>query len=105
MERYDWSRLNGLQVGRYGEYFVKIEFTLYGFDVYTAEVDDHGIDFVIRRGEDRYYDIQVKSVRMPMASYVFLPKDKFQLRANLLVAVVLLHQGQAPELYLVPARA
>jgi hypothetical protein len=31
MDRYDWSRLNHLQFGRYAEYFVKMEFALYGF--------------------------------------------------------------------------
>lgn len=62
-ERFDWSRLNHLQIGRYAEYFVKMEFTLYGFDVYTAEVDYHGIDFAVRRDPTRYYDVQVKSVR------------------------------------------
>lgn len=50
MEEYDWSRLTHLQVGRFAGYFVKMEFTLYGFDVYQAEVDDKGIDFVIRKG-------------------------------------------------------
>ena len=50
MDKYDWSRLTHLQVGRFAEYFVKMEFTLYGFDVYQAEVDDKGIDFVIRKG-------------------------------------------------------
>jgi hypothetical protein len=49
MERYEWNRLSPLQVGRYAEYLVKMEFTLYGFDVYTAEVDDKGIDFVVRK--------------------------------------------------------
>jgi len=44
MERYDWSCLNALQLGQYAEYLVKIEFTLFGFGVYTAEVDDRGID-------------------------------------------------------------
>jgi hypothetical protein len=71
MERYNWSHLKPLQLGRYAEYLVKMEFTLYGFDVYTAEVDDKGIDFVIRKEEKkrdrepeyRYYDVQMKSVR------------------------------------------
>jgi hypothetical protein len=74
MERYDWSRLNHLQVGKFAEYFVKMEFTLYGFDIYTSEVDDRGIDFVIRRGQDHYYDVQVKSLRG--MGYIFFQKDK-----------------------------
>ena len=103
MERYDWSRLNRLQLGRYAEYFVKMEFTLFGFDVYTTEVDKQGIDFVIRKGDDRYYDVQVKSSRG--FNYIFFPKDKFSPRANLLAAVVLFFDGQAPQLYLIPSTA
>jgi hypothetical protein len=103
MGRYDWSRLNALQVGRYAEYYVKMEFTLWGFDVYTAEVDDHGIDFVVRKDQATYYDVQVKSIRG--LNYIFMPKDKFELRANMLAAVVLLREGLAPALYLIPALA
>ena len=103
VERYDWSRLNRLQLGRYAEYFAKMEFTLFGFDVYTTEVDDRGIDFVIRKGDDRYYDVQVKSSRG--FNYIFFPKDKFSPRVNLLAAVVLFFNGQAPQLYLIPSTA
>jgi hypothetical protein len=55
-ERYRWSSLSHLQVGRYAEYFIKMEFTLHGFDVYSAEVDDKGIDFVVRASELQYFD-------------------------------------------------
>ena len=48
-QEHRWSELSRLQLGRYAEYFVKMEFTLHGFDVYSAEVDDKGIDFVIRK--------------------------------------------------------
>lgn len=91
--RYDWQQLKSLQLGRYAEYFAKMEFTLFGFDVYTAEVDDKGIDFVIRRGRDQHYDVQVKSVTADKGGYIFLPKAKFaatrdDLCDNLLAAVV-----------------
>jgi len=46
--RFQWSRLTPQQVGRYGEYFAKMSFAEFGLDVYTAEVDDKGIDFVVR---------------------------------------------------------
>jgi hypothetical protein len=101
MERYNWSQLSPLQLGRYAEYFVKMEFTLYGFDLYTSEVDDRGIDFVIRKGQDRYYDIQVKSVYK--AKYIFFPKYKFELRDNLFAAVVIFVDLEAPKLYLIQA--
>src|SRR3712207_6594346 len=111
MESYDWSRLNNAQLGRYAEYFVKMEFTRYGFDVYTAEVDDKGIDFVVRKEhgtedgglEYRYYDVQVKSTRG--MNYVFLRQSKFRLRKNLLAVLVLFGTGRWPDLYLVPSTA
>lgn len=41
-----------------------MEFASYGYDVYTSEVDDHGVDFVARNPRDgQYYEIQVKAVR------------------------------------------
>lgn len=101
--RYDWSRLNHLQVGRFAEYFVKMEFTLYGFDIYTSEVDDRGIDCVIRKDCDRYYDIQVKSARG--FNYIFFQKAKFNLRPNLFAAIVILQPLHSPELYLIPSEA
>ena len=102
-QRHQWSQLSKLQVGRYAEYFVKMEFTLHGFDVYSAEVDDKGIDFIIRKDEDRYYDVQVKSARN--LSYIFFPKDKFSPRKNLLAAVALFSDNASPALYLVPSTA
>ena|SRR5438067_11980093 len=101
MSRYDWKRLTALQVGRYAEYFVKMEFTLYGFDVYQAEVDDKGIDFVIRKEPDSYYDIQVKSVRS--SKYIFFLKDHFMPREKLYAAIVLFNPDEPPKLFLVPS--
>jgi hypothetical protein len=103
MQRFDWSRLNPMQVGRYAEYFVKMELTLFGFEVYTSEVDDRCVDFVMRRDGGAFYDVQVKSVRG--YNYVFVPKDKFAIADNRLLAVVLLHQDREPELYLIPMKA
>ena len=103
--RYDWARLNKLQVGRYGDYFAKMEFTLYGFDVYGAEVDDKGIDFVIRRDVDRSYDVQVKTVRLPEGNYVFFRKKFFEPRDTLLAALILLRQHEAPQAFLIPSPA
>ena len=80
--------MSHLQVGRFAEYLVKMELTQYGLDVYSSEVDDRGIDFIIRLSSSRYADIQVKAVRG--LSYIFLPKRKFHPRENLLAAIVLL---------------
>ena len=99
--KFDWARLTHLQVGRYGEYFVKMEFTLLGFDVYGTEVDDKGIDLVVRTGVDQFYDVQVKTVSR--SKYVYFPKHTFEPRPKLLAALVLLEQGKPPEPYLIPA--
>lgn len=99
-DKYDWSRLTHLQLGKYAEYYAKMEFTLHGFDVYTAEVDDKGIDFVIRK-DGKYYDVQVKSVRG--YQYVFFPKSKFLLRKNLLATVLIFLPGAAPRIFLIPS--
>jgi len=103
MKKFEWKRLSSLQIGQYAEYFVKMEFTLAGFDVYTPEVDDRGIDFIIRKDEDNYYDIQVKSVRE--STYIFLPKNKFNIRKNLLAAIVIFPEGRRPKIYLIPSTA
>jgi len=101
-----WENVNHLQTGRYGEYFAKMAFVRAGSDVFSPEVDDKGIDFVLRVDGDEpsYYDVQVKSVRSTN-TYLFMRKDKFRLRPNLLLALVVLHSGREPEMYLIPANA
>ncbi|MBZ5538283.1 MAG: DUF4365 domain-containing protein [Acidobacteriia bacterium] len=99
IERYDWARLNHLQIGRYAEYFVKMELTLHGFEVYTAEVDDRGVDLVMRKTGHSFYEVQVKSVRG--LNYIFFRKSKFQLRPSLMAAVVLFQQLKPPALFLI----
>jgi hypothetical protein len=103
MGRYSWGRLSGQQVGRFAEYFVKMEFALYGFEIYTAEVDDRGIDFVARYRTGTFYEVQVKSVRD--TKYVFMEKTKFPLDAQRILTLVRLTENQAPELYLIQATA
>ncbi len=98
-----WSHLNHLQVGRYAEYFVKMQFVLQGFDVYAAEVDDRGIDFVLRQEPDRYWDVQVKSIRN--TGYGFFRKAKFRIRPNLLAALAVFREAPEPDLFLIPATA
>jgi hypothetical protein len=101
--KFDWGKLNSLQLGRYAEYFAKMQFTLLGFDVYESEVDDKGIDFIIRKNEDSFYEIQVKSNFK--GNYIFMQKDKFTLRKNLYLVLVLFTQASSPELYLIPSTA
>jgi hypothetical protein len=101
--QWDWAGLTDLQVAKCGEYLAKMEFTLFGFDVYNAEVDDKGIDFVIRAGVDRYYDVQVRPARLPAGDHVFIGGHGFEPRPTMLVMLVLLRQHRQAELFLIPS--
>ena len=101
MNRYQWSRLNKQQIGAYAEYFVKMELTMYGFQVYETEVDDRGIDFIARFESNSFVEIQVKSIRK--LGYIFAQKDKFFLKENSFMALVIFSEGEPPSLYLLPA--
>lgn len=103
MKRYEWSRLNTQQVGAYAEYFVKMELTMYGFQVFQTEVDDRGIDFVARYDDQGFIEVQVKSLRAN--GYIFARKEHFSLRANLFMAVVLFIEGKVPSIFFIPAMA
>jgi len=103
MERYNWKILNRQQVGAFTEYFVKMELTMFGFQVYTTEVDDRGIDFVARMDRGPFLEIQVKSLRD--SKYMFAQKDKFPIEENVFLALGILAQGHPPELYLIPSLA
>jgi hypothetical protein len=106
MSRFQWSALSKQQVGAYAEYFVKMELTMQGLNIYTPEVDDRGIDFVARLRPGRFIEIQVKSVRLGTkapSGYVFMQKTKFLPDEYLHLALVLLKDGEEPRLYLIPS--
>ncbi|OUN99665.1 hypothetical protein B5F98_00345 [Pseudoflavonifractor sp. An44] len=104
MPNTNWSKLSHLQLGRYAEYYAKMEFASYGYDVYTSEVDDHGVDFVARNPADgQYYEIQVKSIRN--WGYVFVPKDKMEISSTRLVFLLRFTDGNLPDCYVVPSTA
>lgn len=102
MQKYEWSKLKKLQIGKYAEYFAMMELTRYGFQVYSTEVDDRGIDFVTRYECGPFIEVQVKSARGDVG-YIFMEKDKFLLRKELYFALVLFSDGQLPTLYLMPS--
>ena len=101
MPRHHWKSLNNQQVGTYAEYFVKMELTMHGFQVYSTEVDDRGIDFVARREDGPFIEIQVKSLRS--MGYVFMQKTKFPIRDHTYLALCFFTEGQEPSLYLIPS--
>jgi hypothetical protein len=101
--KYQWNKLNKQQVGTYTEYFVKMELTMYGFGVYSTEIDDRGIDFIARRHGEPFIEIQVKSLRK--YGYVFMQQTKFEIRKNVYLALGLMFEHEAPRLFLIPATA
>lgn len=101
MPNLKWSELSPLQLGRYAEYYAKMEFTSYGFDVYTSEVDDHGVDFIAKDKNGTFYEVQVKSVRKD--NYVFIPKDKIKLTKHNIVCFIRFTDGKLPDFYVFPA--
>jgi hypothetical protein len=104
--RFDWRRLTTHQIGRYVEYYVKMELTMFGFEVYTTEVDDRCIDFVARRHGLPFIEVQVKCRRVFHRSgnhYVYMEKSKFTLDDNRYLALGLVFDGEPPHLYLIPA--
>lgn len=105
MPNIKWIELNNLQLGRYGEYFAKMEFASYGLDVYTSEVDDHGIDFVVKNKSGKFFEIQVKAIRLEKTGYVFMRKDRFDIsQDNLLLMLLLFKEGKMPKSYLIPSK-
>ena len=103
LHNHRWSYLNHLQIGRFGEYLVKMELTRYGLDLYSSEVDNREIGFIVRLSESKYLDIQVKTVRI--LNYIFFRKRVFHPRENLYAAIVILQENQPPDLFLIPSIA
>ena len=100
----EWSKLNHLQLGQYGEYWAKMEFTSYQYEVYTSEVDDHGVDFVAKAPDKAdFYEIQVKS--MCRGNYIFVSKDKIKMDDRHLVCFLHFDDGEMPEVYVIPITA
>jgi hypothetical protein len=104
MPNTKWSELNKLQLGRYAEYYAKMEFASYGFEVYTTEVDDHGVDFIAKAPKGHnFYEVQVKSCRD--LTYIFIPKSKMELTSNRIVCILLFSDDCLPDVYIIPATA
>ena len=102
MPNLTWSRLNHLQLGRYAEYYAKMEIASYGFEIYSSEVDDHGVDFLARMpNSDVYYEVQVKSSLK--SNYTFMTKEKMPLKQTFLVCYLRFTDGALPQMYLIPS--
>ena len=103
MPNKEWSKLSNMQIGRYAEYYAKMEFASYGFDVYTSEVDDHGVDFVAKNSRGTFYEVQVKSTRKGKSSYIFVPESKAGGLSELRLLCYLRFVDDAlPHVYVIP---
>ncbi|MBN2794581.1 MAG: DUF4365 domain-containing protein [Clostridia bacterium] len=79
-----------------------MEFSSYGLEVYTSEVDDHGIDFIAKTKLGNYIELQVKSARH--TNYVFMQKNKWNIESESTYLVLLIFaDNKLPDVYLVPA--
>lgn len=101
---FTFEHLNKLQVGKIGEYWAKIWMTFAGFDIYTTDVDDKGIDFIIRTDNEKHIDVQVKTIRN--TGYVYVSKETWKdgLRENLNLVLVLLKNNEMPSVYFIPSK-
>ena len=101
MPQTKWSHLSRQRLGKYAEYYAKMEFTWRGFDVYTSEVDDKAIDFVIRKNCTTFYHVQVKSLRS--LNYCCFQKSSFEPRQGNYAVLVLFLTSDPPDMYLIPS--
>ena len=106
MYNLNWSRkeLTRQKLGTFGEYYAKMALASYGMSIYTAEVDDHGIDFVAETTLG-FLKFQVKTIRSE-TNYVYMKAKAFDVSdPSLYLLLVLLTDGSHPELYAIPASA
>ena len=101
MPKTQWSSLNPLQLGKFAEYYAKMEYISYGYDVYASEVDDHGVDFVAKDRDGRFLEIQVKSTLK--TNYAFISADKLALDESRQVCYLRFQDGEFPKVYVIPA--
>ena len=81
-----------------------MEFASYGLDVYTSELDDHGIDFIVKDKKGIFNEIQVKSLRNK--GYTFMQQEKFDLsNKSLYLVLIIFEEDKLPNIYLVPTSA
>lgn len=81
-----------------------MEFASYGFEVYTSEVDDHGIDFIAKTKKGNFLELQVKAIRQ--TNYVFMQKEKWNINHSGTYLILLTFEdGKMPDVFLIPATA
>lgn len=101
-----WSRkeLTTQKLGAFCEHYAKMTLISYGVNVYTSEIDDHGIDFVAE-GRNDFLKFQVKSTRAS-SQYIFMTKEYFNINDDaMFLFLILLSDGNHPDMYIIPTAA
>ncbi|MEO6036022.1 MAG: hypothetical protein ABIQ35_12270 [Verrucomicrobiota bacterium] len=98
MLKTSYKHLNNIQKGSIAEAYAKMAFTLEGFEVYTSEYDDRGIDFVIRNNKGSFFSVQVKSTGPSVSPFIYA--KNFEASPDFLLCAVRLIEGSTPEIYL-----
>ena len=98
MLKTSYKHLNTVQKGSFAEAYAKMAFTLEGFEVYTTEYDDRGVDFVIRNNDGIYFSVQVKAAGESVNPFVYA--EKFHVSQDFLLCAIRLIEGDVPEIYL-----
>lgn len=100
-----WTTLSRSQLGRYAEYLARLLFAKSGMDVYLPEIDNKGIDFVVRSSRGDFFEIQCKARRQ--LSYFYIEKSKFPMCASryLCLALFIDAKMDEPQMYLIPSTA
>jgi hypothetical protein len=78
-----------------------------GWQLYTSEVDDRGIDYLIRTNLGKCVEAQVKTVRLKKNAYVFFRKDHIspeQLKKSYAICLVVMREGEEPDIFFIPGR-
>jgi len=103
MASLNWSNISHLQLGKIAENYAQIEFLSRGYEIYTPAVDDRGIDFLAKKG-DELLEIQVKAVRN--YNYTFVAESKMpHLSAERIICYMNFADGEVPPVYTIPSTA
>lgn len=94
------EKITHLHTGKMGELLGKAKFLEYGFDVYSSEVDNKGIDFIVCNEKKQYFEIQVKAT---YKKYVFMRKEVFTPKNSLYVLLIILEKNKEPLFNLIPS--
>ena len=97
----NWDPLTRLELHQRAKDYVKSRFVKYGFEVSLADANYRHTPLIVHTDGNRSYTVKVRAVRN--RNYIFERKDKFQLREDLYIAATYFHNGEAPEVYLVPS--